>query len=855
VHYKHNATASITLCSKATSTPMLPSLDADEVHVVAWSGQTCLAIMSSRSGAAFSIDVDLQLADVKNDWDSDSEQHVIIVNPWCEPQHKNFEFSAISYETLSRRSNVAAIGDEAWSIPNECQDEHSEDGYVAPEFWIFVVEGDDSAVRTILWRMGEAGAIRQNPLAVLQVGEKIGSGANAVVYHAQHRHAPANSEMVLKVLNAKPNCATALEELDLVQHEITLMVHAGRHPNIAKFQGIFSIEGESKSIDINMLPCSFEPSGLKPRWALVSEYLRGGDVFDAVAKRRFKEKCAHQVMADLLSALTHIHRRGIVHRDVKAENLLLTTDGKAVLTDFGQAALISDDEAMCKCCGSPGYAAPEILGKMRYGFKVDSFSAGVTLYFMISCKLPFEGRDVNSVLRRTLKREVSFDNRPEFSKVSKQCKLFICKLLEKNPHNRPTAEQAASQMWCFSGNDMRCEQQTWTSNSVGGRPFMDVDAVSKMPEASFCDRFMPFDHHDQGASSFHNCLGLKMDKRHAKEDDVGNRFDSVSTRDTDGQRGSFRGWSKKVSSLVPRLRTSKSDSHCSHSSNMDRESCDSERSIISPVDEADLVTQVPSNTSGRHNSHTQSGRPLLKAPNSGAQAGTHDSGLLPTGDFKVVPPAWRPEHSRSKSLWGRISRGLNRREAPLHKEVDDANDSRASASSLGPVIKNDELGAVFCPTGEGQQSSPSQALLPPKLPGWCHDANDGVASFSSLNPGIKHDGSGGFFIPFDEGCQPGPPKALPPPTSPGRYDDGDDVDDDGDHNDDEKRSVASSSSLDPGIKHDGLGASLSHIDKFRQPSPPKTLPPPTQPRARYRNLNKEKATSVASQAQDACTEK
>jgi len=137
-----------------------------------------------------------------------------------------------------------------------------------------VVEGDDSAVRAILWQLGEAGAIRQNPFAVLHARKKIGSGANAFVYHAQQRHGHSSNGMVLKVLNANPNCAIALEDLDLVQHEITLMVHAGRHPNIAKFQGIFSMEGESTSI------------GLIPRWALVSECLHGGDVFDAVTKRQ-----------------------------------------------------------------------------------------------------------------------------------------------------------------------------------------------------------------------------------------------------------------------------------------------------------------------------------------------------------------------------------------------------------------------------------------------------------------------------------------------------------------------------------------------------------------------------------------
>jgi len=449
---------------------------------------------------------------------------------------------------------------------------------------------------------------------------------------------------------------------------------------------------------------------------------------------------------------------------------------------------------------------------------------------------------VNSVLRRTLKREVSFDQHPEFSKVSKQCKQFIWKLLQKDPHDRPTAEQAASQMWCCSGNDMGCGQQTWASSSVGGHSTMDVDAVSSMPEAQFRNQVMPSDHHDQGASSFRGVVHPKIDEGYAKEEDACNRFDSDSARDTDGQRGSFRGWSKKVSRLVSTVRTNKSDGQRSHSSNMDRESSDAERSIISRVDEDGLSTQLHSNSCGRNNSRMQKGSPLLQALKFGKQVGIHDSELAQRGDLKVVPPASRPEHSRPQSLWGRISRGQSRKEAPLRKEVDDAIDIGASSSSLRPVIKNDELGSVFCPTDEGQQPSPAQVPLPPTLPGRYDDTNYSVASSSSLGPGIKHDGLGGIFNPINEDGQPGPPKALPPPTPSGQYDDAND-------------SVPSSSSVGPSIKNDRLGAFFSPIHIGRQANAPKTLPPPTQPRARYRNLFRAKATSVASQAQDVCTEK
>jgi len=236
-------------------------------------------------------------------------------------------------------------------------------------------------------------------------------------------------------------------------------------------------------------------SGLLPRWALVSEYLCGGDVFDAVAKQLFKETRARQVMADLLSALAHIHRRGIVHRDVKAENLLLAKDGRAVLTDFGIAALVSDEEAMGKFSGSPGYVA-EILSKKPYGIKVDSFSVGVLLYFMLCGGLPFQGKTVKSTLKRTMTREVSFDNHPEFLNVTHQCKSFILKLLEKPSENRPSAEQASSQLWCINGGHYCGPQEginQYTPSTNSERMSLKIHDALNMPEKGFDDVFMASD--------------------------------------------------------------------------------------------------------------------------------------------------------------------------------------------------------------------------------------------------------------------------------------------------------------------------------------------------------------------------
>ena len=87
-------------------------------------------------------------------------------------------------------------------------------------------------------------------------------------------------------------------------------------------------------------------------------------------------------MRGLLAALQHIHQCGVVHRDVKSENLLLTDAMTVVLSDFGIAVRPDDEEAMKVRGGSIGYAAPEVLAGRQYGYAVDLFGAGVVKYVL-----------------------------------------------------------------------------------------------------------------------------------------------------------------------------------------------------------------------------------------------------------------------------------------------------------------------------------------------------------------------------------------------------------------------------------------------------------------------------------------
>jgi len=206
------------------------------------------------------------------------------------------------------------------------------------------------------------------------------------------------------------------------------------HPNIVGFYGTCS--GNARFDDNEMSFVHF---------ALQLEYCSGGDLCSAVEKERFSEAEASVTVTQILLGLKHIHECGIVHRDIKPENVLLAEGGTAKITDFGISALLTDHAAMTRRCGSPGYAAPEIVLCQTYDEKVDVFSVSSLLYFVLSGKVAFSGSCAKSILAKSIDQEVNFRRSPRLERVSDDCKEFIKFLGKKNPDERPTASEALSE--------------------------------------------------------------------------------------------------------------------------------------------------------------------------------------------------------------------------------------------------------------------------------------------------------------------------------------------------------------------------------------------------------------------------
>eukprot|EP00415_Alexandrium_ostenfeldii_P001319 UN1319 len=208
--------------------------------------------------------------------------------------------------------------------------------------------------------------------------------------------------------------------------ESAMLLAAQGHPNILKFHGIWQLSTS--------------------RWVLTMERCYYGDLYMHLSRYDCSEGHLRQVISGVMDAMEHIHSRGIIHRDVKPENILMVEDDQPVLADFGIACHVSDRAQMKKSCGSPGYAAPELIKSQQYCAKLDCFSLGCLIYYCYSGTTPFHGNSKDEICRSTCHDAVRFDS-PLFEMTSDVCKRLIVALLEKDPKRRPSVREALTHEW------------------------------------------------------------------------------------------------------------------------------------------------------------------------------------------------------------------------------------------------------------------------------------------------------------------------------------------------------------------------------------------------------------------------
>jgi len=183
---------------------------------------------------------------------------------------------------------------------------------------------------------------------------------------------------------------------------------------------------------------------------IVMDLMKGGELYEEIVKRKsFSEKDASRIMQQLFSALAYLHEHGIVHRDLKLENLLLVKESDPELTlklaDFGLSKLYSG-KALQTACGTPFYVAPDILLGDGYTEGVDMWASGILLYVLLSGRLPFAA-DTDAELFKLIMAGDLVWKSPQFDTVSAEAKDLISKLVVVDPESRYTAKQALAHPW------------------------------------------------------------------------------------------------------------------------------------------------------------------------------------------------------------------------------------------------------------------------------------------------------------------------------------------------------------------------------------------------------------------------
>ena len=180
---------------------------------------------------------------------------------------------------------------------------------------------------------------------------------------------------------------------------------------------------------------------------IIMEYISGGNLQNFVKKRRkLCEKTAKILFRQIIQGIRYIHSKGIVHRDIKLENILLDLNNIIKICDFGVGKLIKPNTILKDQCGTPVYMAPEILRGNGYkGFPVDIWSAGVALYIMLSGTLPF-----NKDKEHDLEYSILNNNIKEIKDISDEGNHLLKNILEKDPNKRYTCNQILEHPWLNS---------------------------------------------------------------------------------------------------------------------------------------------------------------------------------------------------------------------------------------------------------------------------------------------------------------------------------------------------------------------------------------------------------------------
>lgn len=278
--------------------------------------------------------------------------------------------------------------------------------------------------------LAEADLTRHQPFPQYRLLRFVDGGGMALVYEATYE--PLDARVALKVLRTRYCLESRFQRR--FKREAKLLEAIGGHENIVLGREWGTTEG-----------VDFYAMGFVDGISLLTLIDEGV----AVSEGRGLD-----VAIQVASALEHMREKGVVHRDIKPDNLVLDTDGRLQIIDFGLAKLMSgmqQEAAANTTVGTVEYMSPEqCQGRQDVDIRADLYSLGVTLYHLLTGSLPFEG-DAMEVMRGHVQEDVEFNSGPG-AKLSPPVQFVIRKLMAKLPEARyQTPAEAISDMRALGG--------------------------------------------------------------------------------------------------------------------------------------------------------------------------------------------------------------------------------------------------------------------------------------------------------------------------------------------------------------------------------------------------------------------
>ncbi|XP_029624766.1 5'-AMP-activated protein kinase catalytic subunit alpha-1 [Salmo trutta] len=322
------------------------------------------------------------------------------------------------------------------------------------------------------------------------LGDTLGVGTFGKVKVGQHEL--TKHQVAVKILNRQK--IRSLDVVGKIRREIQNL-KLFRHPHIIKLYQVISTP-----TDIFM----------------VMEYVSGGELFDYICKNgKLDEKESRRLFQQIISAVDYCHRHMVVHRDLKPENVLLDAQMNAKIADFGLSNMMSDGEFLRTSCGSPNYAAPEVIsGRLYAGPEVDIWSSGVILYALLCGTLPFDDDHVPTLFKKICDG-IFFT--PQY--LNPSVTALLKHMLQVDPMKRATIKEIREDEW-FKDELPKYlfpEDPCYSNNMIDDEALKEVCEKFECTEEEILTCLYSRNHHDPLAVAYHLIIDNRRIMSEAKD--------------------------------------------------------------------------------------------------------------------------------------------------------------------------------------------------------------------------------------------------------------------------------------------------------------------------------------------------